>query len=96
MLHHTVRALRFAVNAALFLIALASSSFAQTESVLYSFDSSGIADGTEPTSALVEDASGALYGTTPLGGTGCSNRGCGVAFKLTPPADKGAPWTESI
>ncbi len=96
MLPHTVRPLRFAIGASLFLIALASSSLAQTESVLYSFDSSGVADGMEPTSALVEDASGALYGTTPLGGTGCSNRGCGVVFRLTPPVDKGAPWTESI
>jgi hypothetical protein len=69
---------------------------AQAETVLHSFDPRNFPDGSHPTAALVEDSNGALYGTTQLGGTGCSNFGCGVIFKLTPPVHGGSPWTESI
>jgi uncharacterized repeat protein (TIGR03803 family) len=44
-------------------------------------------DGAQPSGALVFDAAGSLYGTTPLGGKfiSCSNSGgCGVVFKITP------------
>jgi uncharacterized repeat protein (TIGR03803 family) len=56
---------------------------------LYSFK--GGADGDNPWASLVSDASGALYGTTAGGGASKH----GVAFKLTPPADAGKPWTMS-
>jgi uncharacterized repeat protein (TIGR03803 family) len=52
--------------------------------VLHSF--TGRADGAEPYGALIQDASGNLYGTTSNGGnlTACGGGGCGVVFKLTP------------
>lgn len=53
------------------------------EIILYAF--TGGADGAKPASALIQDADGNLYGTTPSGGRNCNNNGgCGVIFKLTP------------
>ena len=50
------------------------------EVVLYSFK--GGTDGSNPTSTLVFDAAGNLYGTTSMGGnTGCD---CGTIFELVP------------
>jgi hypothetical protein len=49
-------------------------------------------DGGEPTSGLVEDESGALYGTTTLAGKNRQGEGFGTIFKLTPPAE-GSAWT---
>jgi uncharacterized repeat protein (TIGR03803 family) len=51
-------------------------------SVLYSFP--GNPGGADPASALVQDASGDLYGSTDHGGggTGCAG-GCGTLFELT-------------
>jgi len=56
------------------------------ETVLYAF--TGGEDGAGPVAGLVEDATGAFYGTTTLGGGGpCySGAGCGTVFKLTPSA----------
>jgi uncharacterized repeat protein (TIGR03803 family) len=56
------------------------------ETVLYSF--TGGSDGYEPTSNLLRDAAGNLYGVAPVGGltTSCVQggfSGCGVVFKLT-------------
>jgi uncharacterized protein YceK len=69
-----------------------------TRTVLYSFNGS---DGNDPGSErLLMDASGALYGTTYLGGGGStctgSADGCGTVFKLTPPARGTKKWTESV
>jgi uncharacterized repeat protein (TIGR03803 family) len=51
------------------------------EHVLYSFQ--GLADGWSPSTSLLE-VKGALYGTTPNGGSGCSGwPGCGTVFKVT-------------
>jgi uncharacterized repeat protein (TIGR03803 family) len=63
-----------------------------SESVLYSFCSqSGCLDGQWPSSGLIEDASGDLYGTTSNGGAmsaNCGNIiGCGTVFKLAPNGD---------
>ncbi len=59
------------------------------DSVLYSFQ--GGTDGGSPTSTLLFDASGNLYGTTSAGGDpGCD---CGVAFELSP-ANGG--WSETV
>jgi uncharacterized repeat protein (TIGR03803 family) len=54
------------------------------ETVIYSF--AGGMDGEEPSTTLVLDAEGNLYGMTYIGGGyGCyGNEGCGTVFKLTP------------
>lgn len=53
-----------------------------TETILHSF--AGGNDGTNPWSAVIIDKAGNLYGTTSLGGTGCSGGGCGVVFRVAP------------
>ena len=65
-----------------------------TESVLYSFK--GRPDGASPSTALIFDQSGNLYGTTVEGGIPCpvSYYGCGTVFELTPYT--GGGWTETI
>ena len=60
-----------------------------TESVLYSF--TGGADGKWPTTTLMFDGKGNLYGTTSAGG---DSNGDGVVFKLTPKS--GGKWAESV
>jgi len=41
---------------------------------------------------LVFGPNGALYGTTPFGGTW----GTGTIFELAPPASPGGAWTETV
>jgi hypothetical protein len=54
------------------------------ESVLHNFLGNPN-DGTGPSSGLVIDGAGALYGTTEFGGgSGCNEGGCGTVYKLTP------------
>jgi hypothetical protein len=72
-----------------------------TETVLYIFKGNASNDGTTPFGGLVIDSLGNLYGTTGYGGTGgCillgSKLGCGIVFELSPPAQKGGAWTETI
>jgi uncharacterized repeat protein (TIGR03803 family) len=70
--------------------ALAGAAPAQaTESTLFQFSGNA---GSIPMSKLIFDANGALYGTTQSGGTG----GFGTVFKLTPPASRTGPWTETV
>ena len=47
-------------------------------------DFTGGSDGGYPYSNLVFDASGNLYGTASVGGTGSCPGGCGVIFEITP------------
>ena len=54
------------------------------------------AGGINPLGAPLFDASGAVYGTTSLGGTGCKPLGCGTVFKLTPPTTARGRWQESV
>ena len=65
-----------------------------TEKVLYSFQ--GGNDGAQPYSTLVFDDAGNLYGTTNSGGNGPDCYLCGTVFKLSPPANPGGSWTESV
>ncbi len=61
---------------------------AQTEIVLYSF--TGKTDGCGPSSGLVADNAGILYGVSG----GCGKYGWGIVFKLIPPTVSGGAWTE--
>jgi uncharacterized repeat protein (TIGR03803 family) len=52
---------------------------------LYRFTDKNVANGAVPTSGLVKDALGNLYGTAQYGGSGsCAGYGCGTVFKVTP------------
>jgi uncharacterized repeat protein (TIGR03803 family) len=64
------------------------------ETVLYSF--TGESDGDMPSSVLLADANGNLYGTTTSGGNlNCEGgSGCGVVFEVSPQPD--GSWTESV
>lgn len=58
-------------------------------------------DASAPTSGLILDGAGNLYGVTAYGGTGdCVllgvPAGCGTVYELSPPAHKSGAWTESI
>ncbi|HEY3638329.1 MAG TPA: choice-of-anchor tandem repeat GloVer-containing protein [Rhizomicrobium sp.] len=56
----------------------------RVETVIYAFKG-GQTDGTSPTTNLIFDSQGNLYGTTRAGGgTGCNGAGCGTVFKLAP------------
>ncbi|MGA2694434.1 MAG: choice-of-anchor tandem repeat GloVer-containing protein [Terriglobales bacterium] len=63
---------------------------ATNEAVLYSFQ--GGADGFNPESGLVADASGNLYGST--NGQNGSNRG--TVFELAAPSQVDGKWTETV
>jgi uncharacterized repeat protein (TIGR03803 family) len=62
-----------------------------TETILYSF--TGNQDGSQPTSNVIFDSAGHLYGTTTWGGGGNCPTGCGTIFELTPSS---SGWTESV
>jgi uncharacterized repeat protein (TIGR03803 family) len=60
---------------------------AASQQTIYSFTVG--ADGGRPKSPLIIDETGALYGTTSAGGNRSicyQTPGCGVVFRLTPPA----------
>jgi hypothetical protein len=66
--------------------------------VLYSFCSlPGCIDGAGPAAGLIADKQGELFGTAQAGGVGCpQNSGCGIVFKLTPPANGRTVWKETV
>jgi uncharacterized repeat protein (TIGR03803 family) len=67
-----------------------------TEKILYNFEGGvGIGVGDSPSSSLIFDAAGNLYGTTVSGGsgTGHNSLGCGSVFELSP--NTGGSWTAS-
>lgn len=81
----------------LFLLVLTFSALAgASEEVIYRFQ--GGTDGYFPTGTLLKDDAGNLYGSTAEGGTPglCDGYGCGTVFELTPPAQAGDPWVESV
>jgi hypothetical protein len=59
--------------------------------VTYSFQ--GGTDGMNPSTALITDQAGNLFGTTTEGGRGSCTGGCGTVFELKP-ASNGS-WTET-
>jgi uncharacterized repeat protein (TIGR03803 family) len=62
--------------------------------MLHSFHPAG-KDGYEPSSGLIFDATGNLYGTTRFGGNlSCRGHGCGVVYKLAPNSD--GAWKETV
>jgi hypothetical protein len=73
----------------------ASGNGAWTEIVLHRFD--GTSSGSNPQAPLIMDQAGALYGTTAEGGnTDCLQVGCGVVFRLNPPAAGQTAWTTTV
>jgi uncharacterized repeat protein (TIGR03803 family) len=58
--------------------------------VLFSF--SGTRNGANPFGGLIQDSTGAFYGTTGSGGA----NGNGTVYKLTPPAAGEKHWTETV
>jgi uncharacterized repeat protein (TIGR03803 family) len=70
-----------------------------TEKVLHSFAAG--TDGYNPNGGLLLNSKGAIYGTTPMGGNQQCNYGnykvgCGIAYKLIPPAKMGEAWAEKV
>jgi uncharacterized repeat protein (TIGR03803 family) len=61
-----------------------------TETALYSFG--GAPDAAFPSSEVVMDSNGNLYGTTTLGGA----NDLGAVYRLSPPAQASDPWTETV
>jgi uncharacterized repeat protein (TIGR03803 family) len=62
--------------------------------VIHTFE---VGTGINPPGGLTRDSAGNLYGTAVSGGgngSGCSEFGCGVVFKLT--TGNGGQWTESV
>ena len=76
----------------------ATSGGAWSETVLYNF--TGGSDGAGPFSGVILDQTGSLYGVTVGGGSGsCFYQGvsgCGTVYKLSPPAESGGAWLESV
>src|SRR5580658_452879 len=67
-----------------------------TETILWSFGNPAVTDGYEPTSGLIMDKNGNLFGTT-LEGQSPSQGFDGTVFELSPPSGGGGPgWTEKI
>lgn len=62
-----------------------------TENVLYGFQAF-TNDAAGPSSGVLADAQGNLYGTTVAGGTS----GNGAVYELSPPSQGGANWTEKV
>ena len=65
------------------------------------YDFLGGTDGSDPTAVVTIGPDGNVYGTTAMGGGGCtSDYGCGTVFKLTPPPTTChfaiCPWTETV
>jgi uncharacterized repeat protein (TIGR03803 family) len=60
------------------------------ETVLYNFQ--GGTDGSNPSSGVIRDSVGNLYGETLIGG----GAGVGTVFKLAVPSQRGGAWTEEI
>ncbi len=71
-----------------------------TETILHVFQGLAFGDGGGPEGGLVMDAEGNLYGTTAYNGTGGCRLGglvgCGVVYEMSPPAQPGGAWAETV
>jgi uncharacterized repeat protein (TIGR03803 family) len=83
--------LRFLLPALALIFTVVEKAPSKNQTTLYNFR--GQKDGNGPGAKLVADASGNLYGTTLFGGGGCSGKGCGAIFELSP---SGTGYTEKI
>ena len=61
------------------------------EADIYAF--TGAADGSSSQATLIMDSAGNLYGTTPYGGSGNCQYGCGTVFEVSP---ANGAWTETV
>jgi len=71
------------------------------ETILFQFKGKGANDASSPSGGVILDNAGNVYGVSAYGGTGdCvllgTSAGCGTVYKLSPPAKKGDPWTETL
>jgi len=69
--------------------------FRWPEQVVYSFVAAQDS-GAFPTTGLVADAAGDLYGTNRQGGGVEGGCDCGAVFELSPPATFGGAWTSTV
>jgi hypothetical protein len=90
-MRHVVR--RAVMPALVMLVAAATPAAAATASLTTLYTFTGATDGAYPASAPVLGYNGNLYGTTLLGGAGCSGTGCGTIYQLAPPAAGSSTWT---
>jgi hypothetical protein len=71
-----------------------------TATLIKMFAGEGSKEASVPSGGLIIDDAGNLYGVTGYGGTGnCvlfGLAGCGTIYELSPPAQKGGAWTETI
>ena len=71
-----------------------------TATLIKMFSGEGSKDASVPSGGLIIDDAGNLYGVSGYGGTGnCvlfGLAGCGTVYELSPPAQKGGAWTETI
>ena len=80
-----------------FALASGTASAAPSQQTIFNFTNG--AEGGKPQSSLIMDKSGALYGTTTIGGndSACFRvPGCGVVFKMTPPQPGQTSATETV
>ena len=81
-------------------LVLATYGLAASKTTIYNFTGFKTfpADGALPLAGVTFDKAGNLYGTTTDGGNeACLEGGeCGIVYRLTPPAQTGGAWTESI
>jgi hypothetical protein len=71
-----------------------------TERVLHSFHPTAT-DGFSPLGGVIVDSHNNVYGTTAAGGAadylcGIGDKGCGIVFEMSPPADPADFWTERV
>jgi hypothetical protein len=81
-------------NGTVFQLVPPKSGGAWTENVLYRFQ--GGADGRQPSTSVVFDQAGNLYGATQFGGGTACGGGCGTIFELSPPSQPGGQWTHTV
>src|SRR5580698_10081618 len=98
MIRNSVLSIARQLSILVLAFAFSASAWAVKETVLYSFPENG-STGNYPAGGLVVDKAGNLYGTTLFGGisnSNCPPSGCGTIFELSPSAQPGASWTETV